>query len=138
MSKLSWFNLLDNDTSYAEWRAINEAHDSIQHQAQMDAIQATQLQKLFALDRTQAEEIQQLRLTIQVLMQLLAEAGVLSPEAFDARIEQRRMALEQKRAEVARRGPMVNCMSCQQSVPSSRTQITGDGTVCDQCYYNAT
>ena len=91
-----------------------------------------------ALDRTQAAEIQQLRLTVQVLMELLAEAGVLVPAAFDAKLEQRRQALEQKRAAEARRGSMTACTACHQEVPASRTQITENGTVCDPCYYNAT
>src|SRR5690606_24439698 len=96
-----------------------------------DAGLAAQIGKLFRLDVAQGDEIRRLRLTGDVLIDVLVDTLGLDPSVLKYRLE---AALEEARAadeETERRGPTVRCAACAADVPSRSTTITEIGVVCD-------
>ncbi len=83
MDKLGWF--WNN-----EWRqrdAINEAADEINSLRAERADQSSALARLFNLDRAQAQEIAALKVTVEVLANLLIESGAIDEKVLRYRIE---------------------------------------------------
>lgn len=141
MSKIGfWETFFDENMSWREASAINEAHDAISTMQAVTATtsqaQAQQLQKLFALDRAQAQQIERMAATIDVLTELLLETGAIDRAALTERVTARVNELEKVEAEAKARGPQTSCARCGAEVPAKNTQITETGTVCDRCYYS--
>ena len=75
---------------------------------------------------SEQETIRELRVTINVLTRMLVDAGVIDEDVLRARIE---AGLD----DVGETNKIVECMSCKQRVPVTRTQHTPAGFVCDEC-----
>lgn len=140
MSKIGfWETFFDDNISWREASAINEAHDAISMLQTADAMgdinTSRQVQKLFALDRAQSRQLQRMAATIDVLTELLIETGGIDKGELSSRVLSRVKQIEAAETEETRKGPTAQCSRCSTSVPASRTQITELGTVCDRCYY---
>jgi len=85
MEKLGWF--WNN-----EWRqrdAINQAAEELDVMRAERAGDTSALTRLFNLDRAQAQEIARLRVTVEVLANLLIESGAVDEKTLRYRIEAR-------------------------------------------------
>jgi hypothetical protein len=151
MEKLSWF--LNNE--WHQRQAINDAAAEINSLRAERSDAHGAINRLFALDRAQGQELAALRVTVEVLSNLLIESGVVDEKSLRYRIEAAwanqelleppappPSAYETLSAPVAAAPPPapepvpdqpVECARCFEKVPRSRTQITEQGTVCDLC-----
>lgn len=149
---LTWWN---SNLAYREREALNEASLALDLQDITNSNQATSLSKLFALDRAQAEEITHLRTLVGVMAEMLVQENVLSGDILEMRVKDRLREIEEARAPKTKsqdqnsspyRGsgipaapsapePVTHCTRCGDEVLTRNTQITGDGVICDGCYY---
>lgn len=83
MEKLGWFW----NNEWMQRNAINEAAEEIDSLRAARAGDAGTFARLFNLDRAQAQEIAALRVTVEVLANLLIESGALDEKALRYRIE---------------------------------------------------
>ena len=140
MSRIGfWETLFDDNISWREASAINEAHDaiSVMRTATVSdqAAAHSQIQKLFALDRAQSQKLERMAATIDVLTELLLESGTLDRGALSSRVLERLKETEDAAKEKADKGPTIQCAQCFKPVAASATQITACGTICERCYY---
>jgi len=130
-----WF-----DTEWKQRRDINDL-EAVEQQMQYDVSSVgngvAQLQK----------QVLELSMTVVVMSQMLHEAGVVDVAKLQERIDAEMEKLRPKRpqpaaattgieAHPAKPKPVdtpVTCARCGQSVLSSHTTITANGTVCDSC-----
>jgi hypothetical protein len=137
MTKLGWTDVVFGATTARELAAINSAAEGVEALQVADAGLAQQIGKLYRLDVAQGEEIRRLRMTVEVLIDVLVDTVGLDPSVLKYRLE---AALEEARAadeETERRGAMVRCAACAAEVPSRSTTITEIGVVCDPCAANS-
>ena len=83
MEKLGWF--FNNEWMQRE--RINEAAEEINALRSARAGESGALTRLFNLDRAQAQEIASLRVTLEVLANLLIESGTVDEKTLRYRIE---------------------------------------------------
>jgi hypothetical protein len=83
MEKLGWF--FNNEWMQRE--RINEAADEINALRAARADSHGAIERLFALDRAQGQELAAVRVTLEVLTNLLLESGVVDEKALRYRIE---------------------------------------------------
>jgi protein-disulfide isomerase-like protein with CxxC motif len=83
MERLGWF--FNNEM--AQRNAINEAAAAINAIGAARAGDAGTFARLFELDRAQAQEITAIKVTLEVLANLLIEAGIVDEKALRYRIE---------------------------------------------------
>ena len=128
MAKVRWW-----DGDWAHRTAINDQSDMLDALDQSSLGMAESVQKLFQLDRRQGRDIARLEAKVEVLLELLVEAGT-PREEIARRLEARFPAQEKKTEESSSSAAMVTCASCQQEVPANGTFFTETGEVCDSCY----
>tara|TARA_R110002096_G_scaffold259030_1_gene452574 strand:+ start:36196 stop:36666 length:471 start_codon:yes stop_codon:yes gene_type:complete len=148
----SWWN---SNLGHREREALNEASLALELQGITDTNQSKSLSKLFALDRAQAEEITHLRALVSVMAEMLVEQNVLSGDVLKMRLKDSLRELEEARrpkintdskgghpyrgsgipSEPSAPEAVTNCSRCTKEVLTRNTQITGEGVVCDGCYY---
>jgi hypothetical protein len=83
MEKLEW--LFNNEWTQRE--RINEAADEINSLRAARADSHRAIERLFALDRLQGEELAAVRVTLEVLINLLIESGAVDEKTLRYRIE---------------------------------------------------
>jgi hypothetical protein len=132
-----WF-----DSEYRQRRDIN----SLQMQ---DAALSDTVQTLSARIAQLRGQLNDLSLTVAVLVKMLQEANVADPKVLQYRVEAEKEAIAEAAAEHARalaaasphaspsKTPTpvfdVRCDGCGNTVPSTQTTITERGTMCNQC-----
>lgn len=92
------------------------------------------IQNLFALDKAQAAEIDHLRATVDVLVDMLIDAGVIDEKTFGYRLEAEFDRVDSERREEEQAARLVECYSCGKKVDPKRTQVDAVGTICDVCF----
>lgn len=136
MQEMQWWQ-----GEWHERQKINEAASELNALAGGQDGLRRQIQRLFALDKDQGKELERLRVTVAVLMDVIVEAGVTT----DARLTERLVAalatLEPKPqagSEAAKPAPRVTrCASCGEEVAANFTYVTERGEVCDRCFSEA-
>jgi hypothetical protein len=83
MERLGWF--FSNEL--AQRNAINEAASDIAGMQAARAGDAGTFARLFELDRAQAQEITSIKVTLEVLANLLIQAGIVDEKTLRYRIE---------------------------------------------------
>lgn len=83
MEKLGWF--FNNE--WMQRNAINEAADEINSLRAARADSHSAIERLFNLDRAQGQELAALRVTVEVLANMLIESGVVDEKTLRYRIE---------------------------------------------------
>ncbi len=134
MKKLGWADVVFGDLSPREYSVVNGAVNGIEALQSADVSLAEQVHKLFRLDIEQAEEIERLRLTVRVLTEVLVDTLGLDETVLQYRLEAAVDEAEEARRTSQKQGKMVRCESCTAMVPSSKTNITAFGVVCDGCF----
>ncbi|HVV86299.1 MAG TPA: hypothetical protein VHE35_24755 [Kofleriaceae bacterium] len=131
MAKISfWDTLIDDDISWVEASAINDATDKAE-QARSDVEDANfRLDKLAQLCARQRTELGQLRTALDTLLTMLAESGAVDREIFGYRLE---AAIENARERAQQVADATTCSGCGEQVARASTTITGDGTFCPRC-----
>lgn len=135
-----WQLLLDDNVSWWEARAINEAHDTASAAYHTAAANSAGLSELSQRLAHQSREIVMLRTALTVLVNTLRDTGVVDARLLDARLE---AAMEEA---MAPRAPapkaaaptapaLVTCIRCREHKPASATNMTADGPICDPCSY---
>ncbi len=144
MKQIGFFEAVFNDIGYRERAALNEAAHQLQVQDITSDNHRRSLDKLFALDRAQDEELTRLRLLVEILGNMLVDANLLDGQVLRDRLDDKlRLIEEAKRpkspvtseAHAYRGGgsapvapPVLatsNCGRCGEEVFSRDTQITG-------------
>ena len=95
------------------------------------------IQNLFALDRAQSVEIDRLRATVKVLVDMLLDAGALDQSAFRYRLEAEIDRADAERQEEVAAARKVECYACGQQVEPEQTQVNAIGTICDRCFHKS-
>lgn len=131
--KLGWFDALGGETSWREIEAINSAAEGVAMLQQGQEGLANQIGRLVKLSVAQEQEIDELKLTVDVLVDLLVDTLGLDPTQLKYRLEAAFAELEAARAEARSKGAMVQCTSCGAQVRARQTTITVTGVVCDAC-----
>jgi hypothetical protein len=120
----------------SEWRQRQDIDSAFATEASDMAFVTAQIRQL-------KTEIADLQHTVAALMKVLAEMGQLDPRAVQLRVEAELEAMKPPPAPP--RAPdayphkakpvdtPVQCARCGDRVPSSRTTITEQGTLCDRC-----
>jgi hypothetical protein len=83
MEKLGWF--FNNE--WMQRDRLNEAADEINTLRAARADSQSAIERLFALDRAQGQELASLRVTVEVLANLLIESGAVDEKTLRYRIE---------------------------------------------------
>jgi len=83
MDKIGWF--FNNE--WGQRKAINEAADEINILRAERADGAGTFGRLFALDRAQAQEIAAIKVTLEVMANMLIESGAIDEKTLRYRIE---------------------------------------------------
>ncbi len=155
MQQIGFFEAMFNDIGARERAALNEAAHQLQLQDATAGHHSRSLDKLFALDRAQAEELTRLRLLVEIMGNMLVEAKQLDGQVLRDRLDDKLRLIEeakQPKAPAAAQdahpyrggapapvAPPVlattSCGRCGKEVFARDTQITGHGVVCDTCYY---
>lgn len=82
-------------------------------------------------------QVNDLSLTVAVLVKMLQEQNVVDPKVLHYRVEAELDALRPPPQQLGARQPVpdvpVTCERCGTVVPSSKTTITAAGTLCDKC-----
>lgn len=148
MRKISWWETwLDDDMSWREANALNEAASGLDMLSQNDQLLSEQIGRLNQRDAKQNAELAHLRAAVKVLVTMLGESGAVDKTALTYRLEAAFAELEPPEpdpAVAARAGEPepspqpsaapVACAGCGAMVPMSRTNITPVGNLCDPCY----
>jgi hypothetical protein len=131
-----WF-----DSEYRQRRDIN----SLQME---ESALADTMATLSGRINTLRGQVNDLSLTVAVLVKMLQEANVADPKVLQYRVQAEKEAIADAAAEHARAlaaaahvSPLkppppvfqVRCDGCGNTVPSTRTTITERGTLCDVC-----
>lgn len=135
MEQFKWF-----EGEWAERQKINEAARELNALGAVQNGLAAQVHRLFALDKDQGKELERLRMTIAVLMDVLVEAGVTEDAKLRERLDLALSTLEPKPAPVtspAGEARSVRCAACGNEVAASFTYVTSRGEVCDRCFDSA-
>ncbi len=132
MAKLSWWNL---GNEHVIGRAVQDIVETQRYEAQADLGMAEQMGRLDALCRQQALHIARLELSLGVLSEVLAEAGVVSEEDLRERLASAWSAreAEHRETEQQRQRDTVACASCGVDVDRRQTLYSELGEVCSGC-----
>jgi hypothetical protein len=139
-----WEALFTDGISWREREAINLLDDAVAFQQEDMNFR---LGKITEVIRDQKLAISQLRVTVNVLVQLLHESGGLNREELHARIDAAMKALEAPpapagpyrdggaagQAAAPRAVPDKSCCRCLKWFAENRLNITEDGLMCDRC-----
>jgi hypothetical protein len=134
MDRVGFFESMFTDLSARERELFDQAAEGISALQTSSVGTAEQVNKLFRLDVQQGEELERLRLTVQVLVDVLVDTLGLDPKVLEYRLEAALEEAAARRAESEAAGKMLNCAFCEASVPATRTNITESGTLCDGCF----
>lgn len=125
-----WETLIDDDLSWREASAINDAYDKAE-QARSDIEDAGfRIDKLEQVVAKQRTELAQLRQALDTLLHMLAEKELVDREIFGYRLE---AAIENARERAQQVVDNVACQGCGRIVPRGSTTITTNGTLCPRC-----
>lgn len=134
MERIGLFEAMFSGVSARERQLFDQAAEGISTLQTASVGTAEQVNKLFRLDVQQGEEIERLRLTVQVLVDVLVDTVGLDPKVLEYRLEAAFEEAAAKRAEAEAAGKVLTCAFCDASVPATRTNITESGTLCDACF----
>jgi hypothetical protein len=133
MARIGFFEmLLDDDMSWRERDAINDAHDAAETaRSRSDELGGT-LDALGATVAEQKREIARLRAALRVLATILCDRGLVESSQLDLRLE----AAMQEAVERSKEGfaETIACPRCGQPVPPRLTVMTEQGLVCERCH----
>ena len=145
MKKIGFWEGAFRNIGRGERRALNEAAESIQVQDGELEQQSQQLQKLLALDREQAIEIENLSAIVEVLSDLLVDTKVLEGDVLATRFKDKLAELEAARRPPPRKRKggspyrgggekparaTTICTTCKQEF-----KPTGSRSMCSVCFY---
>ncbi len=136
---MSWWDKSFSDVGWQQRRRREEAADDLD---KGDAVAS--VQRLFALDEAQAQEIQRLRLTVRVLTEILVDtmgldAGLLHQRMVEA-IGEAKTGQEPVRpaassdATPAQVSGRARCSICSAPAEVESTHFAEFGMVCDACH----
>ena len=111
--------------------AINEQDSRLEQMDEAQGGVAEAVGKLFQLDRAQGRELARIEARIQVLSELLVEAGVIDGEQLQKRLAVALAAQAQTRAAAE---ATVRCASCREEVRADGTFYSEMGEICEVCY----
>jgi hypothetical protein len=134
MERIGLFESIFSEMSARERQLFDQAAEGISALQTSSVGTAEQVNKLFRLDVQQGAEIERLRLTVQVLVDVLVDTLGLDPKVLEYRLEAAFEEAAARRAETEAAGKMITCAFCDASVPATRTNITESGTLCDDCF----
>jgi hypothetical protein len=124
--------LLDNDMSWNERDAINDAHDSAETARSRSDELGGRVDDLGATVAEQKREIARLRAALRVLATILCERGLVESSQLDLRLEAAMAeAVERSKEAFAE---TIACPRCGQPVPPRLTVMTEQGLMCDRCH----
>ena len=132
MQEMQWWQ-----GEWHERQKINEAASELNALAGGQEGLRRQIQRLFALDKDQGKELERLRVTVAVLMDVIVEAGVTTDAKLTQRLVTALAALEPKpESGSTTKAParVTRCASCGEEVQASFTYVTERGEVCDRCF----
>jgi formylmethanofuran dehydrogenase subunit E len=114
------------DDSVLVSQAHREAHDALFYgNLALHNVDALRMQVV-----AQREQIRDLSVLVSVLVKMLGETSVVDPAVLKYRVE----AVIEERVEAAKpENRKVACHRCGKQVLAARTEMTGDGAVCDVC-----
>lgn len=118
----------------AERQAINEAADELEGLQDVSAVTMRHVQLLLGKNAAAREEIERLHATVQVLAELLIEAGVTDRATLAARVDEALVARQRPAAPQGAPGrDLVACVRCKERVAVDTTLLTEDGPICEEC-----
>lgn len=135
MARISFFTgLIDNNMSWIERGAINDAHDRADAAMEVASVQGDTFGRaISSMQRTindQQNQIKLLNSMIGVLAAVLRDNNVIDAEILDARLE---AAIENAQEEIKHEANNVMCMKCSKLVPKASSNMTELGVECDRC-----
>lgn len=144
MSKTGFFTkwiATDSWVDRQQYDRLDEQSDDLNVVEGIAQATAHQVQRLLEVDKQQQLEIQRLRVTVNVLVQMLAEAGVLDGKVLGYRIDAAFAELApppeevaaQRAAHAGARDPMMACTRCKLEFLMSELSVTPDGYFCPEC-----
>lgn len=132
-----WDELLLNRDSRQDV-AIRRVDDALAHTMQQQQLTTSglykQVRELYALDREQGRELNELRAMVKVMGDLLVQLGI-DESVLRYRVEAELANQQAVEAERSKAVKTVNCTRCGKQVSLRKTNITTDGIVCDSCAY---
>lgn len=134
MDRIGFLESIFSDLSIRERQLFDDAAEGISTLQTASVGTAEQVNKLFRLDVQQGEEIERLRLTVQVLVDVLVDTLGLDSKVLEYRLEAALEEAAARRTEAEAGGRTITCAFCETSVPVTRTNITEAGTLCDGCF----
>lgn len=133
MARIGFFEmLLDDDMSWRERDAINDAHDAAETARSYSDELGGKLDDVGATVAEQKREIARLRAALRVLATILCERGLVDSSQLDLRLEAAmNEAVERWKEAFAE---TIACPRCGQPVPPRQTVMTEQGLMCDRCH----
>lgn len=137
MARIGFFQaLLDDQMSWAERHAINDAHDRADAATIASADAAVAVALLQRRVTEQRKELEKVRTALSVLCQVLRDTKVLDAQLLDYRLEAAMDELEEEDGTGATKPApqLTTCSRCEIHIPVTNTVVTASGTVCDSCF----
>jgi hypothetical protein len=138
---MSYFNLLDDRTSFLEIKNIRSAQiaaqDALDAQADSAAMFNTRIVSLQKQIALQHDQIVRLQSALGVLAAVLRDGGLINAEILDARLEAATLNAEEEEEAHAVASNQTICPRCGVSVDMRRTTMTANGPICDRCFAGA-
>jgi class 3 adenylate cyclase len=132
MARIGFFEmLLDDDMSWGERDAINDAHDAAETARSVSDELGGRLDDLGATVAEQKREIARLRAALRVLATILCERGLVESSQLDRQLEAA-MAKAVERSKEAF-AETIACPRCGEPVPPQQTVMTAQGLMCQRC-----
>ena len=94
---------------------------------------ASNVRKLYTLDREQEREIAELRMVVEELSALLVSMGIFNEKQLLARVSSRLAASHQQDDQTPAQD-RIHCASCGTSILKSDTYFSETGEVCSACF----
>lgn len=144
MSKTGFFTkwiATDSWVDRQQYDRLDEQDDNLSSVEGLARGTAARVQQLLEVDRQQQLEIQRLRVTVSVLVQMLAEAGALDGKTFGYRVDAAFADLEPDPGAVTASkaksdgggDPLVACTRCKLEFPLSGLSVLPNGYFCEAC-----
>jgi hypothetical protein len=136
MQKFGWTRWLSNTTDRGQYDALNEQSDAIDSVNELQRYTGERVRKLYELDQEQGRELDRLRATINVLVQMLAASGALDEKAFGYRMEAALAELEPEVPAgpvISQADPAMTCNGCNGEFPMSTFTVMPNGNFCQKC-----
>lgn len=131
---MRWWDKSFSDVGWQERRRRAEAADDL---GKGDV--ASSVQRLYALDEAQAEEIERLRLTVRVLTEILVDTMGLDEDLLHQRMTEAMGEAKHARASAAADDAeppkgKARCAICSAPAQVASTHFAEFGLVCDACH----